>query len=522
MAQTPYSVKLNQAYQSVQTLEDTLRSIQDTSSKPYKDILKQLQDANKEYADLQKQESDWKKSQAKSKDLNNAKELQRELDIANASGDTAKIKDLAGQITKLGGTPYDANGNAIDPKTGTAAKPKVSGTPTVTGGAGATTTSTPQPISKLPVFAKVSGTNIVDMNGKVIGTTDGKTFTMNTGVTSATSGKPTITGAGAGAGTGTGGTGVTGGLTLADPKTAWINYLQTAFNADPSTGGPDAKSKAQIDAIFKDAQAGVYTEATFLQALDQVPWWNQMGPSMQSFFLETHDKSKVGFYNEQLTNAKSKIQATLANLGVDLNNVDPVTGKIIDTTKTLNGIAMEAIKNNWLADQNGMNQLEHYLATNASLMFTKGGVIQSNLDTIKQEAHLYGINLDDTMQKTIQSDLVDPTSARDANYWKSQMKNLAMDQYKPFAASIKDGSTLYQATYNYRTQMANLLETSPDNITWSDLMGGVIDSTTGNARTQADFTKQVKNNPLWQYTQNAKDTYTSLGENLMKEFGFVG
>jgi hypothetical protein len=53
-------------------------------------------------------------------------------------------------------------------------------------------------------------------------------------------------------------------------------------------------------------------------------------------------------------------------------------------------------------------------------------------------------------------------------------------------------------------------------------MKGVIDTNTGNVRTQNDFIKQVKSNPLWQTTQNAKETYTNLGENLMREFGFIG
>jgi hypothetical protein len=70
--------------------------------------------------------------------------------------------------------------------------------------------------------------------------------------------------------------------------------------------------------------------------------------------------------------------------------------------------------------------------------------------------------------------------------------------------------------------MSNLLEVDSENITWQDLMGKVIDPTTGNARMESEFTKQLKQDPLWQYTKNAKETYSNMSLDLMKQFGFMG
>jgi hypothetical protein len=53
-------------------------------------------------------------------------------------------------------------------------------------------------------------------------------------------------------------------------------------------------------------------------------------------------------------------------------------------------------------------------------------------------------------------------------------------------------------------------------------MGKVVDNTTGNARTFADFTKQLKSDPLWQYTRNAKETYSNTALDIAKMFGFMG
>jgi hypothetical protein len=70
--------------------------------------------------------------------------------------------------------------------------------------------------------------------------------------------------------------------------------------------------------------------------------------------------------------------------------------------------------------------------------------------------------------------------------------------------------------------MANLLEVSPENITWNDLMNKVVNKEKNAANTFADFTKSVKQDPLWQYTRNAKETYSNMAVDLMKQFGFMG
>lgn len=299
-----------------------------------------------------------------------------------------------------------------------------------------------------------------------------------------------------------------------DAKTIWINHLREAFKSID-----DPKAKAQIDAIFKQASAkgSGWTEQTFLDALNNVQWWNNQLPALRNWFLLTHDSSKAGQLAELRNSKTQKVQDMMAQLGIAAQNVDPVTGKIIDTAPVISGLVDKALANNWTDAQ-----LQHYMATSSDVHFTGGGLIQSNVDKLKDTAHLYGLNIDGTMLKNMQTDLLDSTSGRDYSWWNNQLQNMAADTYKPFSAAIKGGSNLYNATYNYRTQMANLLEVAPENITWKDLMGGVIDPKTGNARTESDFVAQVKQNPLWQRTANARETYMGMANDLMREFGITG
>jgi len=344
----------------------------------------------------------------------------------------------------------------------------------------------------------------IGAGGLVVGGTNpaGKTTTTNTGTTTATTTTTT--------------TGTTGGKVKApavDPKTAWIGYLQSTFKTLPQ------EFKNEIDKIFDQALApnSGWTQDTFNEAIQQTKWYQQTLPSIRSFFLETNDPRNQANFAEKLQIETANVAAKLEQLGIRTQQVDPVTGKVYDNSSTIQGIAMSKLQNGWTDVQ-----LTQHLGDNAQLLFTGGGTIGSSITTIRNAALNYGINIDKNYLNTIQTSLLDATDGRDTNYYLNEMRNQAMDLYKPFAESIKSGRTLYEITNNYRTKMSDLLEVDPDNLSWKDMMNKVIDPTTGNARMLSDFTKQVKQDPLWQYTKNAKETYSNMAADLMKQFGFMG
>lgn len=299
-----------------------------------------------------------------------------------------------------------------------------------------------------------------------------------------------------------------------DIKDLWVSYLRTTF-----ASLEDKTQKAEIDILLKRAKDEKWDEDTFMDALEGTVWWQATYPSIRSFFLDTHDPRKASTFAEKVANTMDSMLGKLEALGVTVRQIDPATGKVIDNTDFVKGIALKSIENNWDDDQ-----LEQYLSTQSSVLFSGGGTLGSFYDRIAQQAYLYGVPLDETMKKTINTSLLDPLDGRDANYWIKTVKDMAYDapQNKPFLASLQAGRNLYEVTNSYRTQMANLLEVDSTAITWNDLMGKVVDNTTGNARTFADFTKQLKSDPLWQYTRNAKETYSNTALDIAKMFGFMG
>jgi hypothetical protein len=329
------------------------------------------------------------------------------------------------------------------------------------------------------------------------------TGTTKPKVTTASTAKP-------GAGTGDGDK----GDNTADDKQLWISYLRTVFDTLE-----DKTQKAELDRIFATAKAQKWDEKTFMDALKNTAWWQKTLPSLRQFLLESKDPRNAGMFAEKVKNNIESITAKLEDLGIARVKIDPVTGKVIDNTDYIKGVALQAIQNNWSDDQ-----LSNWLATKGDFIFTGGGTIGSSYDRINQTAYLYGISLDDNMKKAINTSLLDPLDGRDAQYWLNSVKEMAYDapQNKPFADALRAGRSLYEVTSSYRNQMASLLEVDSTAITWDDLMGKVLNKDTGNARTFADFTKALKQDPLWQYTRNAKETYSNMALDLGKMFGFVG
>jgi hypothetical protein len=297
-------------------------------------------------------------------------------------------------------------------------------------------------------------------------------------------------------------------------KTMYVDYLRSTF-----AGLEDKKQKAEIDGLFDRASKEGWTPENFQMALEGTSWWQTTLPSLRSWYLDTHDPRKQSTTVELIRNKVASVSSYLEQLGITPSGIDPVTGKSYDKTGYVSGIAQEAVKNGW-----NDNQLRDYLATQAGIMFTGGGEIGSSLSKIRDTAYAYGIEITPAYEKMINNSLLDSSDGKDASYYITEMRRQALDSpnNKAFKEALESGRTLYEATRSYRGQMAGLLEVDESNVSWNDLMKKAIDNTTGAARTFADFTKEVKSDPLWQQTRNAKETYSSTALDLAKMFGLVG
>ena len=301
-------------------------------------------------------------------------------------------------------------------------------------------------------------------------------------------------------------------------KTVWISYMRQTFKTLE-----DAKLRDEIEKLLDTAKKQNYDEATFMEALKGTTWWQTEYPSFRNFFLESNDPRNAATFGQKINNKTDAVRQRLEALGIRLNQIDPTTGKMMtpeEYNKRVNGIILETVKNDWTDAQ-----LDNYLATKSDIIFSGGGSIGSSVRRITDTAWKYGIELDDRYKKSINQSLLDTMDGRDESFWYEEMKRQSADLYSPFSEGLNQGRTLYDMTRNYRTQMASLLEMDESSIKWNDLMKYAtktgVDGKPSKS-TFAEFTKSIKNDPLWQYTKNAKETYTNQALSLLRDFGIVG
>ena len=478
--QTPYSNDIVATGNIIDAQKRIINATKNKANKKteYQAALKAIAAAQEKLDDLKAKETAWQNKKKESKDASVGASKQVDLDLALATNDKSKADSIAKTMSGLGVQPMGLDGKPLPGFTVSSggSTPELrygpNGESLVPGTAAYQAGSKIKPATPAaPVPAKVAG----DKKAAADKAVADKELAL---------------------------------------KTMYVDYLRTTFS-----GLENKDQKAQIDGLFDKASKEGWTAEQFQMQLEGTAWWQSTLPSLRSWYLNTHDPRKQADTVELVRNKVASVSSYLEQLGVTVQGIDPVTGKAFDKTGYVSGIAQQAIENGW-----DDNQLKDYLATQSPIMFTGGGEIGSSLSKIRDTAYAYGVKLDPTYEKMINNSLLDSSDGRDANYYIAEMRRQALENpnNKPFAEALNSGRTLYEATRSYRNQMANLLEVDESNVTWDDLMKKTIDSTTGVARTFADFTKQVKTDPLWQTTKNAKETYSSTALDLAKMFGLVG
>ena len=144
---------------------------------------------------------------------------------------------------------------------------------------------------------------------------------------------------------------------------------------------------------------------------------------------------------------------------------------------------------------------------------------------VKQLAANNGINLSDSAARSYATDIV--SGVIDENTAYNTIRESASNAFPSLGEKIKQGINLKTLADPYIQSMSNILEI-PD--TAIDLFDPKIRSamafTTpdGKVGTKSiyDFEKELRQDPRWQYTNNARQQAASVATTVLKDFGFMG
>lgn len=152
------------------------------------------------------------------------------------------------------------------------------------------------------------------------------------------------------------------------------------------------------------------------------------------------------------------------------------------------------------------------------------GAAGSKQDELSRWALTNGVALSpNTIQNYVRSIAMGDVTEDDV---KNEVRRTYMaGAYPAWADRINAGQDIADIARPYRKRMADLLEIGEEEINFNDVtlargLQGVGPDGKPSVVPLYEFEKQIREDPRWQYTDNAYATYTKVGTDLLRTFGF--
>lgn len=216
-------------------------------------------------------------------------------------------------------------------------------------------------------------------------------------------------------------------------------------------------------------------------------------------------------YADSVEAMKPTLKATFAQYGVELDDA------------TLATLADQARYDNWseaeLKAEAG-RRIEEAAAGGGDLRGDAGDIQNDLADWARKN----GLNLSSQqLSAFVRRGAMGEQSVDDA---KAEIRKMYLKgAYPAWSDYIDRGMDPYEIAAPYRTEMANLLEVDPESIGFDDplmqkAMQGVDDKGQPATVPLWQYKQMVRKDPRWQKTDNAYETYTNVGTELLQMFGF--
>lgn len=272
-------------------------------------------------------------------------------------------------------------------------------------------------------------------------------------------------------------------------------------------------SNKELKSVFNKAVAGTWSPARFVAAVRNTGWYKKHGEAArQSLILQKSDPKEYQRRTEQMKLHIRQMYGTMAG-GQKMS--DNWLGKT----------ASQAITLGWTEEE-----IKHHIATATSYLGLmrqdklggQAGEAEQAIDKLTAD---YGIQVSDQWKAgRIREMMIGVDSIESV---KQYMMKYAKTKYRAYADEIEQGLTVRDIAEPYMQSMAKTLELNPGSI-------GIFDSSIQKALTGYDpdsgkpttkpvwqFEEEMRNDPRWTKTNNARESVMGVGHSLLQQFGLV-
>ena len=299
---------------------------------------------------------------------------------------------------------------------------------------------------------------------------------------------------------------------------------------------------AQKGGLLDQAIAGNWSASKWKQAYQSSQWFQTNGAT---YATEEQDRlTSPGTYAANYNNLLDQMALTAKAEGIDISGFG---GHITaDQAKAMdpNSNPVAKLLQNYYTSAVPSNVLTTYLAKNGQIAMANGsaqGTLATTATSLRNYASQMGVAsqfLSPTWsnaagQQVAGSDyftsaaLAAEQGLTTADSVQANMRNVAANIYKPFAQQIKDGYSVSDLASPYTSAVANLLEVSPTSVDlgattgYGSLVTKALQGDGTNPMNLDAFTTQVKQQPQWLNTKNARDSLMGTASTMLRNFGLV-
>jgi len=290
------------------------------------------------------------------------------------------------------------------------------------------------------------------------------------------------------------------------------------------------KSNPELASLMTQAVTEKWTAARWASELQNTNWFKSNATDLQ----------QRGFYKRQYTDLINAIPAGAEDrqAQIDALNGSTTYGRGLASIKRI--IQNEAIAEGAVIEDTALNTLaqdiyDHALEKDtlairdyvkAQIKYQPGKILSgkagADLADLKATAKANGLDIDKAFGSSIQGWLQKLAGGESVETYKNIIRQAAKAGLPERVASLLDNGVDLETVYTpYKNILASTLEINPNSITLDD---PTLRSAIGPDKEMSlyDYQRQLRKDPRWQYTNNARSETSSAVMKVLQDFGFQG
>lgn len=290
------------------------------------------------------------------------------------------------------------------------------------------------------------------------------------------------------------------------------------------------KSNPELATLMTQAVTEKWTAARWSSELQNTTWFKSNATDLQ----------QRGFYKRQYTDLMNAIPAGATDRQAQIDALDGSTtyGRGLASIKRL--IQAEAIAEGAVIEDSALGTLaqdiyDHALEKDtlairnyvkAQIKYQPGKILSgkagTDLASLKQTAAANGLDIDKAFGSSLQGWLQKLAGGESVETYKNIIRQAAKAGLPERVGSLLDNGVDLETIYTpYKNILASTLEINPASITLND---PTLRSAIGADKEMSlyDYQRQLRQDPRWQYTNNARSETSSAVMKVLQDFGFKG